>query len=153
MTGYPRFVPIYFYQTSGPHGCFSNFSRHPVFLDGKKWPTSEHNFQAQKFLEPAVQEKIRLRKTPREAADLGRDRSLPLRPDWESVKDDVMRKAVEAKFSQHEELKATLLGTGEEELIEQTTHDYYWGCGTNGNGKNMLGCILMEVREKLRTRS
>ena len=142
-----------FYRTNDTYGGFSNFSRHAIFLDGAKWPTTEHYFQAQKFLDKRTQEKIRLRRTPREAADLGRDRSLPLRADWEEVKDDVMRKAVEAKFTQHEELTELLLSTGDEELIEQTTNDYYWGCGTNGGGKNMLGVILMEVREKLKQKS
>ncbi len=36
-------------------------------------------------------------------------------------------------------------------IVEKTTRDYYWGCGTEGTGKNTLGIILMEVREKLRS--
>ena len=60
-----------------------------------------------------------------------------------------MRKAVFEKFSQNEDIKKILLSTGDEELIENTSDDYYWGCGTKGTGKNMLGKILMEVREKL----
>jgi predicted NAD-dependent protein-ADP-ribosyltransferase YbiA (DUF1768 family) len=36
-------------------------------------------------------------------------------------------------------------------LIEQTQNDAYWGDGGNGSGKNMLGRILMEVREKIAT--
>jgi len=44
-----------------------------------------------------------------------------------------------------------LTGTEEkEELIEQTSTDYYWGCGTNGTGKNMLGKILMQVRDLMK---
>jgi len=42
-------MPVYFYSTTGPYGCFSNFSRHSFTLDGLRWPTSEHYFQAQKF--------------------------------------------------------------------------------------------------------
>lgn len=34
-------------------------------------------------------------------------------------------------------------------ITMQTTNDYYWGCGKDGFGKNMLGIILMEVREEL----
>ena len=45
------------------------------------------------------------------------------------------------------EVKA--LATGNEEIIERTSHDYYWGCGTEGTGKNMLGKILMEARDKI----
>jgi N-glycosidase YbiA len=50
----------------------------------------------------------------------------------------------------HEDIQKILLDTGDEELIEATTNDYYWGCGTNGTGKNMLGRILMEVRAEVR---
>jgi ribA/ribD-fused uncharacterized protein len=57
---------------------------------------------------------------------MGRDRSKPLRSDWEAVKDDVMREAVWAKFSQHAKLREILLGTGEAVLVEHTTNDSYW---------------------------
>lgn len=61
-----------------------------------------------------------------------------------------MRKAVYAKFSQNNELKDILLKTSSEDIIENTSNDYYWGCGTNGSGTNMLGIILMEIRDKLK---
>lgn len=80
---------------------------------------------------------------------MGRNRELPLRVDWEQVKDDIMRKAVLAKFTQNKEIKNVLLSTGKETIVENTSNDYYWGCGKDGSGKNMLGIILMEVREKL----
>lgn len=140
---------IKFYHPGEPFGEFSNFSRYHVFLDGKTWPTSEHYFQAQKFLDEALREKIRLAKTPRIAANMGRDRSNPLRRDWESVKDDVMRKVVRAKFTQHEELKKLLLETGDAVIVEHTANDSYWGDGGDGSGKNMLGRILMQVRDEL----
>jgi ribA/ribD-fused uncharacterized protein len=82
---------------------------------------------------------------------MGRDRKRPLRRDWESVKDEVMFEAVRAKFTQHEDLKAILLGTGGALLVEHTAHDRYWGDGGDGSGKNRLGQILMQVREELRT--
>jgi len=141
---------INFYSTTGEYGCFSNFSRHPVFLKGKRWPTSEHYFQAQKFSGTEHEEAVRLCKKPSEAAALGRNRKLPLRPDWESVKDQVMLEVVRAKFTQHEDLKAILLGTGDAVLVEHTTNDSYWADGGDGSGKNMLGRILMQVREELR---
>ncbi|MFC4997932.1 NADAR family protein [Dactylosporangium cerinum] len=72
---------------------FSNFSGHGFDLDGHRWTTSEHYFQAQKFPGTRHAELIRRTATPLRAAELGRDRSLPLRRDWERVKDDVMRRA------------------------------------------------------------
>ena len=116
----------------------------------KWWMTSEHYFQAQKFYGTEYVEIIRLLDNPMKAAKMGRNRNLPLREDWEEVKDDVMRKAVYAKFSQNIELKNILLDTDSEYIVENTSNDYYWGCGTNGSGKNMLGIILMEIRDKLK---
>jgi ribA/ribD-fused uncharacterized protein len=66
------------------------------------------------------------------AKRLGSSREYPLRTDWESVKDDVMRDAVRAKFTQHEDIRAVLLGTGDELLIEAAFNDSYWGSGPTG---------------------
>lgn len=141
---------IHFYSTAGEYGCFSNFSRHPIFLKGKRWPTSEHYFQAQKFAGEPDEEQIRLANKPMLAAQMGRDRKRPLRRDWEKVKDRVMLDALRAKFSQHEELQATLLGTGDAVLVEHTANDSYWGDGGDGSGRNRLGILLMQVRDELR---
>jgi ribA/ribD-fused uncharacterized protein len=141
---------INFYSTTGEYGCFSNFSRHSIHLEGKRWPTSEHYFQAQKFEGTEHEEEVRRAKTPSEAARLGRSRKLPLRRDWESVKDQVMLEAARAKFTQHDALRAILLGTGDALLVEHTENDSYWGDGGDGSGKNRLGQILMSVRDELR---
>ncbi|MUH01381.1 DUF1768 domain-containing protein [Scytonema sp. UIC 10036] len=143
-------MTIYFYNTREKYGCFSNFSDHGFELDGLYWYTSEHYFQAQKFVGTPHVEQIRLVKTPKDAARMGRDRNRPLRPDWEQVKDGIMKKAVLRKFQTHADIKEILLSTGDAELVENSPIDYYWGCGADGSGKNMLGKILMEVREILR---
>ncbi len=145
-------MTIRFYNIRDPHGYMSNFSRHPVVLYGKQWPTSEHFFQAQKFAGTEHEERVRLATTPKEAARIGRDRTLPLRVDWEDVKDNIMRVVVRAKFTQHIELRKQLVATGDEDLVEATTDDDYWGCGESGGGKNMLGVVLVEVRAELRNR-
>jgi len=141
---------INFYHLGDPYGEFSNFARYPIQLHGKTWPTSEHFFQAQKYAGTPREEEIRHAKTPSEAARLGRDRKVGLRPDWESVKDAVMREAVLAKFTQHDELRELLLSTGDATLVEHTENDSYWGDGGDGSGRSMLGRILMEVRAELR---
>ncbi len=143
-------MPIYFYSTRSEYGSFSNFSRHGFELDGEYWPTTEHYFQAQKFPKTEHCDQIRQAKTPKDAANMGRERSRPLRQDWEQVKDDIMRKAVLHKFETHADIREILLATGEEQIVENAPGDYYWGCGKDGSGKNMLGKILMEVREILR---
>jgi len=108
---------IFFYSISDEYGDFSNFARFPITLRGKVWPTSEHYFQAMKFVSPKEQESIRKAKSPMEAARMGRDRKKKLRKDWESVKDNFMREAVRAKFSQHDMLKQLLLSTGKAGLL------------------------------------
>ena len=144
---------ITFYTTIGPYGCFSNFSHHGFELDNLWWPTGEHYFQAQKFVGTKHMELVRLAPSPKVAARMGRDRSRPLRTDWEAVKDEVMRKAVLRKFERHVPLRAVLLDTGDEEIIENSPIDPYWGCGADGLGLNMLGKILMETRTVLRERT
>ena len=146
-------MPIYFYSTRGDYGCFSNFSYHGFELNGEYWPTTEHYFQAQKFPNTPHCDQIRQVKTPKEAANMGRDRKRPLRPDWEQVKDDIMRNAVLCKFETHADIREILLATDDEKIVENAPGDYYWGCGKDGSGKNMLGQILMEVREILRSRT
>ncbi|MDJ1167988.1 NADAR family protein [Roseofilum sp. BLCC_M154] len=145
-------MTIYFYSTrEKPYGCFSNFSAHGFTLDELWWPTSEHYFQAQKFIttDLAWFEQIQRAKTPKDAAKMGRDRTHPLREDWEQVKEEIMFQGVLQKFTTHDELQQILLQTGEEEIVENSPIDYYWGCGKDGSGKNRLGVILMQVREQL----
>ena len=143
---------IKFYSSGEiPFGAFSNFlKKHPIIVNDKEWPSSEHYYQAMKFTDKNVQEAIRFLKTPREAADTGRRRDLPLREDWEEVKNDVMREAIKAKFTQHTCLKSILLASGNAELIEHTTNDNYWADNGDSSGKNMLGKLLMELRDEIR---
>ena len=144
-------MPVYFYDTQeNPYGCFTNFSRHGFELDGDWWTTSEHYFQAQKFAGTPQAEEVRQLPTPREAFNLARDLKHLVRPDWSNVRDSVMLKAVERKFESNADIRTILLSTGDALLVENSPGDSYWGCGADGKGKNMLGKILMEVREKLR---
>jgi ribA/ribD-fused uncharacterized protein len=74
-------MAIEFYSTGDEYGEFSNFAAFPFTLDGERWPTSEHYFQAQKFKDPKYQEKIRKANSPMIAARLGRSRKVPVRRD------------------------------------------------------------------------
>lgn len=140
---------IEFCSAGGEHCWLSNFAPYPIRLGSQLWPTSEHYFQAQRFADPARKEEIRRAPRPGIAARLGRDRAKKLRRDWESVKVSVMRETVLAKFSQHPELRASLLATGDALIVEHTERDAYWGDGGDGSGRNLLGRILMETRRRL----
>lgn len=143
---------ISFYSTQGPYGELSNFASYGIEVEGKRYPTTEHYFQAQKFEDDSYREQIRQARSPMIAARLGRSRKVPLRSDWEEIKLDVMRAALRKKFTTHPALKELLLATGDEELVEDAPGDYFWGCGKDGSGQNWLGKLLMEVREELRHR-
>lgn len=163
MNPYDAKTVINFYRVRDPYGEFSNFYRRPITLDGKVWPSSEHYYQAKKFLDEMIQEDIRLLPTPKEAAIKGRDESLPLRPDWElllppdhefygvapsvrTIKDASMWPGVIAKFTQHNDLRELLVKTDRACLVEHTANDDYWGDGGDGTGANKLGFMLMDVR-------
>ncbi|WP_063847510.1 NADAR family protein [Bacillus sp. FJAT-28004] len=140
---------INFYEINKPYGCFSNFSKHSITLQNKEWPTTEHYFQAQKFVGTVHEDEIRFASTPMDAARLGRDKNKPLRKDWEECKVNIMREAIVAKIEQHPNVKSVLLSTGDCAIVEHTTNDSYWGDGGDGQGKNMLGNLLMNIRNNM----
>jgi ribA/ribD-fused uncharacterized protein len=85
-----------------------------------------------------------------EAARMGRDRKHRIRRDWDSRRAAVMREGLRAKFTQHEDLRRLLLSTEDAKLVEHTERDDFWGDGGDGSGANMLGRLLMELRDELR---
>ncbi|WP_417628826.1 NADAR family protein [Pararhodobacter aggregans] len=141
---------LWFYAQTDPYAEFSNFAPYGVAMDGAYWPSVEHYFQAQKFHDAAYRERIRKASTPKQAKGLGMTRDLPLRPDWEAVKDGLMLDALRVKFATHQTPRDLLLGTGERLIVENAPGDFYWGCGADGSGLNRLGQLLMQVRADLR---
>ncbi|GAB1480926.1 N-glycosidase YbiA [Paracoccaceae bacterium] len=141
---------IYFYSQTERFAEFSNFAPFGVKLDALWWPTVEHYFQAQKFADLDYRERIRSCSKPKDAKTLGSSRKLPIRTDWDSVKDEIMLNALRAKFTTHKALHELLLSTGDTRIVEAAPGDAYWGCGADGNGLNRLGSLLMRVREELR---
>eukprot|EP00898_Chlorokybus_atmophyticus_P000409 jgi/Chlat1/1369/Chrsp119S01767 len=171
----PTLLP--FYKAWDQYGALSNFSAHPIRMqsaDGREveWRSVEHYYQAQKFAGSsnplaldAIQQ-IRECLAPEEAARIGRKlaRLNPelVRPNWDVEKEAVMHSALLAKFSTHPGPKAVLLATGghskrthgtgtptEPTVIEVSPHDYEWGSGRDGTGRNLLGKLLTRVRDEL----
>lgn len=139
----------------GEFAFLSNFYEQPHFITdemGISYITVEHYFQAAKTLDKVERKRISILDTPGKAKRAGR--GVSLRPDWEEVKTDVMRRALMKKFSDPL-MKAKLLETGDAELIEGNHwHDNVWGscqCSKCQNtGENRLGKLLMEIRKELR---
>lgn len=142
---------IRFYYPWKPYGAFSNFSKHGFTKDNTFYETVEHYFQSKKFEGTEYEQMVIDSLTPMHAAKIGRNKSFPLRKDWEEVKEKVMFDALLAKFKEHKDLQKLLQETEDATLIEDSEKDYYWGIGKDGTGKNRLGHLLMEVREYLKT--
>ena len=142
---------ITFYSKNKPYFWLTNF-QYATFYDndGKKWTTSEHYFQAQKFIKtkPEYAETIRLSSSPWKAKTLGKSKIYPIDEKWEEIKVNKMKEAVYLKFTRNKTMKEKILLTGDSILVLMSG-DPFWGVA----GLNMLGCILMEVREEIRKES
>ena len=142
-------MKINFYKTNDEFGFFSNFYNRLIFVDGLTWKTVEHYFQANKFEDSILIQKIRDLNSPMEAAIEGRKKENIIKANWDDIKDEIMYKALKAKFLQHPDLRIKILETGNEIIVEHTKNDSYWGDGGDGKGENRLGVLLMKVRDEI----
>ncbi len=143
---------IKFFGKEGKYAIFSNFAYTPLIIGGLEYKTSEHYFQSMKFFEtdPEYAEEIRNAKTPLESKRLGNSKEHTIHPFWttrndsESIK--VMRRVLFCKAFQNKKFFNLLVESGNAEIMENSPWDGFWGVGRTGNGRNMLGKLLMEVR-------
>jgi len=134
-------------EFSGRNRFLSNFYKSPMEVEGVRYPTVEHFYQAQKTLDAELRKQIADIPTPSHAKRHGR--TVWLRPGWENIKNEIMLQGLRLKFV-GTPLATLLLNTGDAELIEGNTWgDTYWGV-CNGVGENMLGKLLMQVRDEIR---
>lgn len=127
----------------GEYRFLSNFWPCEIRYNRITFPSTEHAYQAAKTHDMDRRREIALAKTAGESKKLGR--TVTLRPDWDAVKEQVMRQLLLIKFADPI-LMARLKETGTRELIEGNHWgDFYWGvCG--GRGENKLGKLLMLLR-------
>lgn len=131
----------------GPYRWLSNFHLCVIRYEGVDYPSVENAYMAAKTVAHSIREKF-VGITPAEARKLGQ--TIPLREDWEGIKSHIMKQLLEEKFS-HEDLKEKLLLTGGRYLEETNWWgDRYWGV-CDGEGKNILGQLLMIIRDDLKS--
>jgi N-glycosidase YbiA len=140
---------IYFYSRDDEYGWLSNFYRAKQVCDDLEYPTNEHFYQSAKTVDRDLKEWIRTCPLPYYAMKVGRlirekDGRVNLTDEYRI---NTMRTGLMAKFTQNPDLKAKLLATGHAILHENSENDLFWG----KNGRDMLGILLMEVREWIRT--
>lgn len=131
------------------YAFLSNFYPCPISYKGNVYPTLENAYQAAKFQDPRTRGAF-VNCPPGIAKR--KARFYVRRDDWEDVKVTVMGALLREKFSpaDNPELCKMLLSTGSRKLIEGNTWgDTFWGV-CNGQGDNMLGVLLMQVRDRVR---
>ena len=137
-----------------------------VEYEGELFPTSEHVYHFCKVtgqlphgigIDESIQQgmaeaavAIKLSRSAHDAQKIAKSYKAFWRPDWDSVKLDIMEKILWLKVEQHEYVKRKLLETGDREIIEDSWRDNFWGWGENKDGQNHLGKLWMKIREKLK---
>jgi ribA/ribD-fused uncharacterized protein len=143
--------------------CLSQWWPAPFVVDGNTYPTAEHYMMAQKarlFGDEHSFNNVLLASHPREARQLGRSVTGFKQLIWVAERCRIVVEANHAKFSQHGDLRAFLLGTGDRVLVEASPFDRIWGIGlaasepdienpSRWQGLNLLGFALMTVRDML----
>ena len=131
---------------------FDNFSSFQVDWRGRRWPTSEHAYQAAHFFDtaPELAEQIFVARSAHDAYKLAKSNAHRAPDNWEDIKVGIMEEIIRAKCKQNPYVKEKLLATLDETIVEDSPKDDFWGWGKDHNGRNELGKIWMRLRDELR---
>ena len=143
-----KIIPNFY--INGYYYFLSNFFVSPIEFMGVIYPTNEHFYQAAKCKNAETAQKIINTPDPGKCKKKGRVAALI--PGWDELKIDVMRLGLKLKFSQNLDLRDLLIET-EDAILEEGNYrnDTFWGVNEQTRkGKNMLGKLLMELREELK---
>jgi ribA/ribD-fused uncharacterized protein len=144
---------VRFYRATGQYGFLSNLYPATVSFDEREFPTSEHAYQYGKFRNPIERDWAMTAPNPCLVAIVAHNLfAWQITEGWTAIKVERMRQVLYAKFTQHADLQAQLLATFPAVIIESSGEDAFWGIGKKGNGKNMLGHLLMELRLQLQNK-
>lgn len=163
----PKYLCFWGHTPASPDivdkSCFSQWFPAEFDIDGMRYATAEHYMMAEKarlFGDVAAAARILVARTPAEAKKIGREVTGYDEARWHAARFDIVARGNLAKFGQHAELQAFLLGTHERVLMEASPVDPIWGIGLAADhpdaqspqrwqGLNLLGFALMRVRAQL----
>lgn len=167
----PEFLMFWGHRASGggraSASCFSQWwALSPFIIDGVTYPTAEHWMMAGKarlFGDQEILQKILAEPSANGVKSLGRKVRGFEAGRWDAAKRGIVLEGNLAKFGQHENLRKYLLSTRDQVLVEASPFDAVWGIGLGRDdprasdplewqGENLLGFVLMDVREKLLAR-
>lgn len=153
-----------FWKPYEQDGEFSQWYKSSMIIDNITYTTCEQYMMSQKallFEDKDIYEKIMQSNSPKEYKALGRKIKNFNEDIWNKYKRNIVFKANLAKFTQNEKLKNKLLSTKNKILIEASPYDNIWGVKLTKEdsrifnkdtwqGQNLLGYILMDVRDEIR---
>ena len=155
-----------FFHEDEKYGCFSNWYPSNFLYAREQYKNVEQYMMYQKvlmFKQYDLAKKIMETEDPTECKKIGRTHFAEFSFElWDKTCKTIVKRGVRAKFLQNRELLGVLLDTGNKVLAECSPFDKKWGIGidindpdrfdvSKWNGSNLLGRILMEVRDELRT--
>lgn len=168
-------MTIGFFRETEEYGFLSNFYYSPFTVsymneDGVKsyeFKTAEHAvhfFKAMLFNDIETANKIMMTDYPKVAKSLGREVKNFNDFTWNNNKEVIYFDVIKAKFTdeRNKDIKQKLIDTGDSILVECSPYDRIWGIGYNKEssefickefdkwGQNLLGKILMRVRDRIR---
>lgn len=148
---------VVFLKTNERFGGLSNMAPgFPLVVNGVRIRTSEALYQACRFpSRPDVQRQIIDAPSPMTAKMRSKPFRGDTRPDWDAVRVKIMRWCLRVKLAQNwREFGRLLLATGDRPIVEQSRKDDFWGAKVAEDGAlvgmNVLGRLLMELREQLK---
>ncbi len=131
----------------------SPYTAHAIVLDGIKYPTVEHAYQCQRYTDPKIIEEIRNASSPLKAREISSKYKHFQKSNFSDRKLDVMRKIMNIKVEQHEEIRQALIDSKDLDIVKHIVAgppwDGFWDDGTDGKWLNHTGKIRMEIRAKL----
>ena len=152
---YFKYDVISFFKTNEEFGLLSNMKgKQKILVNDICFSSSEAIYQALKFPDnEEIQLRIAYEKSPIFAKRIASSNKQFIRGDWEIVKNNVMRLSLRIRTLQSQEFYDTLLSKKKKKIVEISRKDIYWGTITKANnllsGKNVLGRLLMELREEI----
>ncbi len=134
---------------------FNNFSSFQVDYANRRWPTSEHAYQASHFFEtaPELVEEIFDARSAHDAYKIAKANSHRAPENWDDVKVDIMYEICRLKLLQNPYVQQKLELSGDLDIVEDSPKDDFWGWGPNRDGRNELGKIWMRLRSELRNKT
>ena len=165
MSNQPGIPIIGFFRERETYGCFSNWYAAEFYYAGKHFAHAEQFMMYHKVL---MFGKHDLAEQIMRSTDPGICKNIARQPFpefdsklWSRTRKAIVKRGIRAKFRQNPDILAMLLGTGNALIAECSANDTTWGIGfgidderwhdvSTWRGKNLLGRILMEVREEFR---